>query len=198
LIEQFECSGVFDGRGGSLQSQLEEVLDLGFGSCGEGGSAFCKCAGLMEDERVIHQEECLLGDGGFAALWNMQIGVGKVEESQGAREELAVHQSVNRAAVGEGGREQIPGLATWCEIKLTGSSEEGIAEFFEGESTAGHPPEQSVGGIAIESDFEFCGAGGTGGLLAPDGGIQKESMEFAEAVAFADKPRREPVEEFGV
>jgi hypothetical protein len=50
----------------------------------------------------------------------------------------------------------------------------------------------------VECGLQGLGAGGTCGLLAPDGGIQKQSMQFAEAVAFANEPGSEPVKEFGV
>jgi len=53
LIEQFECCGLFSGLRGTLEGQLEEVLDLGFGRRGVSNCPFGQCPRLLQDEWTV-------------------------------------------------------------------------------------------------------------------------------------------------
>ncbi len=52
---------------------------------------------LLDRQRMIQEEQRLLRDGRFAALRDVQVGVGEVEHPQRAGQELPVDQAVQRA-----------------------------------------------------------------------------------------------------
>jgi len=143
--------GEFVGVGGALEERGVERADpfgvgAGGGECGAGGEV----AGLLEDEGAVEKEKGLLGDGGGEALGAAGVGVGEIKGAEEAGEVLAVDETVDGAAAGEGFLREIVGEAAGGEVELAGGGEEGVAEGFEFEAAAVKMGEELVVGIGGE------------------------------------------------
>ena len=90
------------------------------------------------EERVIEGEEGLLRDRGLAPRGDVQVGVGEVEDPEHARQELPIHQPVDRPpGVGPAGREQLGRPAADPAVQLARDGQERVAELLERQAGGG-------------------------------------------------------------
>ena len=119
---------------------------------------------------MVHEEEGLLRHCGFATLGNVQVGVGKVEHSQSAGQELTVDQPIQGATLRIRLLEQLRWFSTKPNVQITRSDEQRVADFLElgelmcrdalarEESCGCHLREeyQTSEGEALRNDDQFC------------------------------------------
>ena len=164
---------------------------FGAGELGELG-ALGEFAGGLDDERVVHEEQGLLGDGGLVAAAAGDVGAGEIELGEEFGRVTTVDEGVERAAGGEAFAAEADGLAADGGVEAAGDGEDGVVHLFEVEAADIGAPEEAVVGV-------LDGVGGVVGVgLLVGGAEDDEAVELFDGPAVLHEAGGKVVDQRGV
>ena len=140
-------------------------------------------------ERAVHHEQRLLRHRGGEALRAVRVGTGEIERAKQARQVLPVDQSVERAPSRPGRLRQLDRRPAQRRDPTARRRQQRIAQRFEIQPLAIHPPQQPILGI----DCAALGPIDAGLLIG--GRVQNQPVQVLERPVVLDQRSGQVVEQ---